>query len=263
MRTNRTAAALALVLTLAMTVSAGAVASSSPAAGVLELEAIVRMTYQFGDQYCPAEAPRFSRCVRFTGEGQVPGLGTAMIAYTKYLPSDEPSCPVVQDNAVVLTVAGKGRIELTRPGRHCGPTAPATTVSTYDVAAATGIYAGASGQLRVVSSVARIDVSCDCGRAQDTWTGRLTVPRVDFDTTPPTVTSTASEKTVRVPRRATGTRVRYSLTAQDAIDGSVPVSCSPPSGGRFRLGQTRVECSATDSNGNTRRVQFTVVVKRR
>ena len=106
---------------------------------------------------------------------------------------------------MVFDVAGKGRLELSRPGRHCGPTAPATTVSTYDVTGGTGIYAGASGQLRVRSVVAMIDFSCDCGKAQNTWTGTLTVAGAEFDTTPPTLAGAAA-KTIRVPKTATRAR---------------------------------------------------------
>src|SRR5262245_37733489 len=199
MRTNRIATAVALGLLLALTAAAGAVASTSRAAGVLELDAWLRMKYQFGDQFCPADAPKFSRCVRFTGAGPLPGLGTATVTYTKYLPSEDPErCPVVQNNAVLIDVAGKGRLELERSGRNCGPTAPATTVSTFDVTGATGAYAGASGRLTVRSVVASIDFSCNCGKGQDTWTGTLTVPAAEFDTTPPTLAGAAA-KTIRVP----------------------------------------------------------------
>lgn len=45
--------------------------------------------------------------------------------------------------------------------------------------------------------------------------------------------------------------VTYSVTATDAIDGNVPVTCTPASGSTFGPGVTQVVCEATDSNGNT------------
>ena len=123
MQTNRTAAAIALALVLALSAAAGAIASSSRAAGVLQLDAWMRAKYQFGDQFCPPEAPRFSRCVRFTGTGPVPGLGATTTTYTKYLPPPDggPDCPVVQENVVVFAVAGKGRLELSTSGSALRP----------------------------------------------------------------------------------------------------------------------------------------------
>ena len=90
-------------------------------------------------------------------------------------------------------------------------------------------------------------------------TGTLDVPAAD--TIPPTL-SGAKHKTLRAPRGAKRLRVRYIVTAQDAVDGSVPVACTPRSGSYFSLGRTKVACSATDSSGNTGKAQFMVTVKR-
>ncbi|CAM5568108.1 hypothetical protein SANTM175S_00305 [Streptomyces antimycoticus] len=48
-----------------------------------------------------------------------------------------------------------------------------------------------------------------------------------------------------------GTEVDFTATAQDAVDGDLPVSCDPAPGWRFPVGRTRVSCTATDSSGNT------------
>ncbi|MFF9570566.1 VWA domain-containing protein [Streptomyces sp. NPDC014685] len=48
-----------------------------------------------------------------------------------------------------------------------------------------------------------------------------------------------------------GARVTYGATAQDATDGTLPVTCAPASGSLFPVGRTTVTCSATDSAGNT------------
>jgi hypothetical protein len=58
-----------------------------------------------------------------------------------------------------------------------------------------------------------------------------------------------------------GAVATYSPTATDAVDGPVPVNCTPASGSTFPLGTTKVQCSASDSNGNTGQVKFHVTVR--
>jgi hypothetical protein len=61
---------------------------------------------------------------------------------------------------------------------------------------------------------------------------------------------------------ANGAVVNYTNpTAQDAVYGSVAVDCDPPSGSVFPLGETTVNCSATDGSGNTGTNSFTVTVE--
>lgn len=50
-------------------------------------------------------------------------------------------------------------------------------------------------------------------------------------------------------------------TALDAVSGSVPVSCTPPSASIFPYGATTVTCSATDDAGNSSSSSFTVTVQ--
>ena len=55
----------------------------------------------------------------------------------------------------------------------------------------------------------------------------------------------------------------YTATATDVIDGTVPVTCTPASGSNFRVGDTRVNCTATNSAHRTATGHFTVTVRRR
>jgi hypothetical protein len=57
-----------------------------------------------------------------------------------------------------------------------------------------------------------------------------------------------------------GEQVTYSTSANDIVDGSVAVDCAPSSGSTFPLGTTRVNCSASDSRGNTAYGDFDVTV---
>ena len=50
-------------------------------------------------------------------------------------------------------------------------------------------------------------------------------------------------------------------TATDAIDGTVPVICVPASGQTFAIATTTVDCTATNSAGNSAHSSFTVTVR--
>jgi len=54
--------------------------------------------------------------------------------------------------------------------------------------------------------------------------------------------------------------VTYSVSAVDAVDGTVPVSCSPASGSLFPNGAITVHCSATDLRENVSFASFVVTV---
>ena len=67
---------------------------------------------------------------------------------------------------------------------------------------------------------------------------------------------------VTVDTAAASTVVTYALpTATDNEDPSPDVVCTPASGSTFRVGQTRVTCTATDANGNVATKTFTVTVR--
>src|SRR2546426_7408704 len=60
---------------------------------------------------------------------------------------------------------------------------------------------------------------------------------------------------------SSGTRVTYTVTALDNVDGPLIPFCSPASGSTFALGPTTVSCTATDSSGNSASGSFTVTVR--
>jgi len=86
----------------------------------------------------------------------------------------------------------------------------------------------------------------------------VTVSFVDH--TPP-VLSGYGDKSVEANGPA-GSVVNFPTpTAVDSLDGPIgTVSCAPASGSTFPLGTTTVNCSATDSHGNTGQATFTVGV---
>ncbi len=85
------------------------------------------------------------------------------------------------------------------------------------------------------------------------------VVEVAADTTPPEITVPAS---ITVDATGPGgAAVAYTVTATDDTDPGPVVTCTPPSGTTFPIGDTTVACTATDASGNTASASFTVQVK--
>jgi hypothetical protein len=82
-----------------------------------------------------------------------------------------------------------------------------------------------------------------------------------IDTDPPTIFAPTIVKAST--RSAKGMQVRYRVRAIDQRDGRVGVRCAPISGSFFRIGSTRVTCSAHDRSGNRAVKRFRVVVRHR
>ena len=87
-----------------------------------------------------------------------------------------------------------------------------------------------------------------------TFTFHVTV----VDTTAPVLTLPGNIS-VTTPD-ANGAVVTYSATASDIVDGNRSVTCNPASGSLFPVGTTTVNCSASDTRGNSAGGSFTVTV---
>jgi hypothetical protein len=75
-----------------------------------------------------------------------------------------------------------------------------------------------------------------------TWSGRI-------DTMPPSIVVTPPNPIAEASGPG-GAVVNYLVTAVDALDPTPTLSCSAASGQLFPLGDTQVECAATDTSGN-------------
>jgi hypothetical protein len=79
------------------------------------------------------------------------------------------------------------------------------------------------------------------------------------DNTPPELT--LPDDITEEATSADGAIVTYSASANDAVDGSVDVTCTPASGSTFPLGETTVTCTATDAAENEATDTFAVTVQ--
>lgn len=101
-------------------------------------------------------------------------------------------------------------------------------------------------------------VNCSATDAHgNTGSNRFIVTVVD--TTGPAIAAHADVNALAT--SASGAVVSYTLpTATDLVDGGVPVSCLPVSGSTFAVASTTVNCSSTDTHGNTSHSSFKVIV---
>jgi len=91
-------------------------------------------------------------------------------------------------------------------------------------------------------------------------TGSFVVDMTLVDTTPPVLSGVPADITVDSNDQAGATVTWTAPSANDNIDGPLPVTCSPASGSLFAVGSTTVECSATDAHGNVGTGSFEVRV---
>jgi hypothetical protein len=257
--TKRTVAALGIGAAICLL---SASSSMSSAAGTLNLQgtqAALRLVST--PVACPPDGPPNAiECHARTGTGVLRGLGAVSATYSWSLRMGAPTCPPDLGKPLAttgrLTVPGKGEIRFSlADGARCVPIEPIRNEpQDFTITGGTGPFEGASGSGTLTRSVSG-------GSGTERWTGTLVAPAFEFDLTPP-VFSGARAKTVRAPKGTKRVRVRYKVTASDAVDGPVRATCAPPSGSRFRIGRSIVRCYATDSSANTGSALFGVTVRR-
>jgi HYR domain len=228
--------------------------------GTLAMRAALRITGNH-DPTCPPGTGETVECHAHTGGGLVPGLGFVTTSYSFRVDVGQPDCIRVLGYPATLTVRGKGSIDVVlAPAASCySPDAVLSAAQAFTIVGGSGLYAGASGSGTLSRALVNLPAAVV---GKETFTGTLVVAGLDFETTKPRF-SGATPRSVRAPSGARRVRVRYRVTATDAVDGPVRVVCKPRSGRYFHLGRTTVRCSATDSSGNTARARFAITVKRR
>jgi hypothetical protein len=191
-------------------------------------------------------------------EARWPGLG--LVEVHEYVVQsgilDESLCESQTRDETIITP--RGTIELLVSGTDC----PATRqiLGGYRAVVAEGPAIAGTGAFAGVVGAGDANVRPDEDEVYTHFQGTLSVPSLEFDTTPPVLTAVPRPRTVRA---AQPVAVRYPLpTAADAVDGPVAVRCTPASGSRFRMGRTIVRCEANDASGNTGTASFAVTVGR-
>ncbi|HEU5477315.1 MAG TPA: HYR domain-containing protein [Gaiellaceae bacterium] len=203
-------------------------------------------------------------CFDHTATPLVSGLGRVSLSFTAWQTYFLPDCVhlAVADGSLVTT--SKGTLHFAGARTGCaGSTSDGNLMLKGEVPVSVsggdGDFLDGSGQgtLRLVSSgTATNNFS---GPATGKFELALNLPNGTFDIIPPRISGAVS-KHVHAGRKAKRVRVTYRVTAHDAVDGHVPVSCKPRPSSSFRIGRTKVTCSATDRSANTATAHFTVRV---
>ncbi|HEV8490028.1 MAG TPA: HYR domain-containing protein [Candidatus Limnocylindrales bacterium] len=112
-----------------------------------------------------------------------------------------------------------------------------------------------------VFPVGRTTVDCSASDAHgNVATASFTVTVGLLDTSPPAISGMPGNIAVET-ADPTGAVVTWPApSANDNVDGPVPVTCDPASGTRFPIGFTMVTCSASDAAGNATSGSFSVSV---
>lgn len=91
-------------------------------------------------------------------------------------------------------------------------------------------------------------------------TDRVVLVRANRSDTTPPVLSLPANITAEA-TSASGARVTWTATANDAVSGSVAVQCTPASNSTFALGTSTVNCTAKDAANNIANGSFKVTVR--
>ncbi|HVC20446.1 MAG TPA: HYR domain-containing protein, partial [Vicinamibacterales bacterium] len=152
---------------------------------------------------------------------------------------------------------------LTLPGSLVAEaTGPSGATVAYTVSATDAVTAHPAVSCTPVSGsvfpLGQTTVQCTAtDAAGNIGSGSFTV--TVHDTTPPALTLPGS--LVAEATSPAGTPVAYTVSATDAVTPNPVIACSPASGSVFPLGQTTVQCTATDAAGNVASGAFTVTVR--
>jgi environmental stress-induced protein Ves len=134
------------------------------------------------------------------------------------------------------------------PDQTVEATSAAGAIVTYDVAAGITCTPASGSTFAIAETV----VQCTNGAQNGTFQVRV------VDTTAPSL-ALPDDFTVEA-TGANGAAVTWSASANDLVDGSLTVACTPASGSTFAVGTAAVQCSATDARGNAASGTFDVTV---
>lgn len=242
--------------------TASPVEGSRVATGTLEMKA----TVDFASNGLCTPAGKATDCHLRDIHGSIRGLGRVSASYDYEMDLGSGACGSHLGKALSypfrLEVAGKGAIDVVTTEAACADLNSVTTqTQAFTVTGGTGIYEGASGSGTLQRKLsAGIGPLSHIATGVETWRGTLAVSGLSFDLVKPAFAG-AKSRTVVAPRHAKRVRVKFVVTATDAVDGRVAVKCLPRSGARFRIGRNRVRCSATDKSANAVTATFTITVR--
>jgi hypothetical protein len=162
---------------------------------------------------------------------------------------------VVLNTAPHLTVPADKTAEATGP-TGAVVTFSATATDAEDATAPVPTCAPASGSTFALGTATVNCSATDSDGLSDSGSFHVTV----VDTTAPSLVGVPADITLTTNNPAGATLSYAKPGANDAVDPSPAVGCSPASGSTIPLGTTTVTCTATDASGNHRSATFSATV---
>jgi len=175
--------------------------------------------------------------------------GNAAVATTFKVTVQDTTPPVIEPHADLTAEA------TSKDGAAVSYTSPATSDAVDGPGTATCLPASGS-TFALGTSTVTCNAKDNAGNAAVATTFRITVQ----DTTPPALTLPLPIGPIEG-NTLGGANVTYAVSANDLVDGAVPVTCDKASGSLFPVGTTTVTCSASDVRSNKGTASFTVTVK--
>ncbi len=163
-----------------------------------------------------------------------------------------PSAQAGANQAIEATSSAGAAVTLSGTGSD-----PDNDPLTFTWAEGTNILGNAAQVFTTLPiGVHNITLTADDGRG---GTGASNVLITIQDTTPPALTLPASQTLEAT--GPVGAVANFTASATDIVDGTRPVVCAPASGATFPIGTTTVNCSSSDTHGNSASGSFTIVVR--
>jgi hypothetical protein len=219
-------------------------AATAPATSA-SLQFSLKLGVILGDDTCPDGTPAVAHCVGQAGTVSVKGLGSVHVHGVHVVDPSDQTCPKGTMTGELVTVHGTLLLH---------GSAPQCVNVTFGYGNYPVTISGSDGFASVTGSGLVAN-----GAGSYIVTGTITAPSALFDVDAPILTGVAN-RTVRS-SSGHGVRVKFAVKAHDDVDRAVPVTCKPRSGSLFRVGRSRVTCTATDTSANTATRSFTVTVR--
>jgi hypothetical protein len=188
-----------------------------------------------------------------TAHTMVCGTVTSLSPFALFESTNQPPIASAGANQTV-EAAGPSGVAVTLSGSGSDPDNDPLTFTWSE--GGTPLGSGAQIQITLPVGVHTITLTADDGRG---GTGTSTVLVTVQDTMPPVLTLPANQTLEAT--GPTGAMAVFSASATDLVDGARPVVCSPASGSTFPLGTTTVNCTTTDTHGNSANGSFSVTVR--
>jgi hypothetical protein len=180
--------------------------------------------------------------------GSTFGLGTTLVTCSKTDNAGNPASASFDVNVVDTTapvIAPHANVSA-EASNAAGAIVSYTSPTTTDAVEGNGI-ATCSPASGLVFPIGSTTITCTASDGSGN-SSSSTFSVIVSDTTPPVIIIYNIVKGATINSSAV---VTYSVSSEDAVDGTRPATCNPASGSNFPVGTSTISCTSSDTRGNT------------